>query len=99
MQGEPRLKDVLHHAATREIAESIPRVATHYQEWIDACRGQGRTYSDFDLGGKLTEIVLAGVVAVRAGKSLDWDGEKMQATNAPEAAKFIRTEWRTKWLT
>ena len=98
LEGEPRLKDVLHHAATKDIPESLPRSKGHGQEWIDACRGEGKTFSDFDIGGKLTEIGLAGVVAIRTGKSLDWDGEKMQATNAPEAARFVRTEYRTKWL-
>ena len=71
----------------------------HGQEWIDACRGEGKTFSDFDIGGKLTEIGLAGIVAIRTGKSLDWNGEKMEAANAPEAARFVRTEYRTKWLT
>lgn len=50
------------------------------------------------MGGKLTGIGLAGVVLIRAGKSLDWDGEKMEATNAPEAARFVDTAYRTKWL-
>ncbi len=59
----------------------------------------GKTFSDFDIGGKLTEIGLAGVVGIRAGKSLKWDGEKMEATNVPEAAQFVHTEYRTKWLT
>ena len=98
LQGEPRLKDVLHHEATKDIPETLPRTGNHGQEWVDACRGQGKTFSDFDTGGKLTEIGLAGVVGVRTGRSLDWDGEKMEAKNAPEAAKFIRTEYRTKWL-
>ena len=61
-------------------------------------RGEGKPYSDFDTGGLLTEIGLSGVVAVRAGKTLDWDGPSMRATNAPEADKFIRTEQRAKWL-
>jgi predicted dehydrogenase len=98
LEGEPRLKDVLHHPATKDIAESLPRTRGHGEEWIDACRGQGKTFSDFDTGGKLTEIGLAGVVAIRTGKSIDWNGEKMQATNAPEAAKFVHPEYRTKWL-
>jgi hypothetical protein len=29
---------------------------------------------------------------------LEWDGEKARATNAPEAERFIRTEWRGKWV-
>jgi predicted dehydrogenase len=98
LTGEPRLRDVLHHPATKDIAQSLPRVKGHDQEWIDACRGQGKTFSDFDTGGKLTEIGLAGVVALRAGKSLDWDGEKMIARNAPEASKFIHPTYRTQWL-
>jgi len=99
LQGEARLKDVLHHDATKHIPETLPRVAGHGQEWINACRGEGQTFSDFDTGGKLTEIGLAGVVGIRAGKSLDWNGEQMEATNVPEAARFIRTPYRTKWLT
>ena len=98
LEGEPKLTDVTRHAATANIPVTLPRGRGHDQEWIDACRGEGKTYSDFDTGGHLTEIGLAGVVAIRSGKTLDWDGEKMQATNAPEAAKFIRTEWRKQWL-
>jgi len=98
LDGEARLRDVLVHPATQDIAQSLPRSKGHGQEWIDACRGEGRTYSDFDIGGKLTEIGLAAVVALRAGKTLDWDGAKMEATNAPEAARFVRTEHRKKWL-
>jgi predicted dehydrogenase len=98
LSGEPRLKDVLHHPATKDIPQSLPRVKGHEQEFLDACRGHGKTFSDFDVGGKLTEIGLAGVVAVRAGKDLDWDGEKMVASNAPETARFVHTMYRQKWL-
>jgi predicted dehydrogenase len=99
LQGEPRLQSVHDHESTRDIPQTLPRTTNHGQEWIDACRGQGKTFSDFEIGGKLTEIGLAGVVGIRTGRSLDWDGEKMEATNAPEAARFVHTEHRTKWLT
>ncbi len=98
LEGEPRLTDVLRHPATGDIPQSLPRSQGHAREWIDACRGEGRPSSDFDLGGKLTEIGLAGVLAIRTGRSLDWDGESMQAINAPEADHLIRTEYRPKWL-
>jgi predicted dehydrogenase len=98
LNGEPSLVSVLHHPATADIPRSLPRVQGHDREWIDACRGQGRTFSDFDIGGKLTEIGLAGVLAVRAHKTIEWDGEKMESTNAPEVARFVHTQWRRKWL-
>jgi predicted dehydrogenase len=98
LQGEARLTDITRHPATKDIPQTLPRIGDHGREWLDACRGQGQTFSPFEIGGKLTEIGLAGVVAIRAGKSLEWDGEKMQARNAPEAARFVRTQHRTKWL-
>jgi hypothetical protein len=90
--------DVTLHAATRDVPQTLPRVKGHEREWVDACRGEGRTFSDFDTGGLVTEIGLAGVVALRAGQSLDWDGAAMRATNAPAAARFVRSEDRKKWL-
>jgi predicted dehydrogenase len=98
LNGEPRLTDVTRHEATKSIPKTLPRSPGHGAEWINACRAEGKPYSNFDTGGLLTEIGLSGVVAVRAGKSLDWDGANMRATNAPEADRFIRTEHRAKWL-
>jgi predicted dehydrogenase len=98
LEGEPRLMDVLRHPATKDIPQRLPRSKGHGREWIDACRGEGRTFSDFDIGGKLTEIGLAAILAIRTGTSLDWDGEKMEAGNAPEADRFVHTEHRKKWL-
>jgi hypothetical protein len=34
---------------------------------------------------------------VGVGKRLDWDGPNMQARNAPEAAQFVRREYRAGW--
>jgi len=98
LEGEPRLTDVLLHPATKSIPQSLPRSKGHGREWLDACRGEGRTFSDFDVGGKLTEIGLTAVLAIRTGRALDWDGERMEAANAPEAARLVRTEFRKKWL-
>jgi len=98
LKGEPSLVSVLDHPATKAIPKSLPRTPGHDREWINACRGEGHTFSNFDIGGKLTEIGLSGVLAIRARKALEWDGETMEARNAPEAQRFVHTEWRTKWI-
>jgi predicted dehydrogenase len=54
-------------------------------------------YSNFDYAGLLTETILLGNVAMRAGKKLEWDGENMKFTNAPEAEKFLHFEYRKGW--
>lgn len=76
---------------------TIPRVASHHAEWIAACKGQGKTLADFEYSGWLTEANHLGNVAYRTGKKIQWDAAKLQATNAPEAARFIRREYRNGW--
>ena len=53
--------------------------------------------SNFDYAGPLTETVLLGCVAMRARKRIEWDGTNMRVTNAPEANKFLRREYRKGW--
>ena len=45
----------------------------------------------------MTEAVLLGNVALRAGKKIEWDAENLKVTNAPEANRFIRREYRKGW--
>jgi len=68
------------------------------QEWINACKGKGLAWSDFEFGGHLTEIGLAGVMALRVGRDIDWNGEDMTSPNAPEAQRFIKTDPRRAWM-
>jgi hypothetical protein len=51
----------------------------------------------FEYSGWLTEANHLGNVAYRTGKKLEWDAEKLTATNAPEADRFIRREYREGW--
>lgn len=86
------------HPAATAIAESLPRVKGHLDEWVEACLGGPKVFSDFDRGGHLTEIGLAGIVALRLQRSIDWDGPNMKVPGAPEADRFIRKEERPDYL-
>ena len=97
LKGDKKISGIQKHEALRNIPESLPRVHNHVAEWVDACAGGPPTFSNFEIGGHLTEIALSGVVALRMQKSLDWNGEKMLAENAPEAAKFIQKNYRSGW--
>ena len=78
-------------------AQTIPTSIGHHAEWIKACKEGTPTTCNFDYSGALTESVLLGGVAYRTGKSLDWDGATLKATNAPEADKYIRKQYRKGW--
>jgi len=76
----------------------LPKSAGHHREWILAAKGDPTaTLCNFDYAGKLIENNLLGTVSHRVGKKLEWDAEKLCATNAPEAARFIRKTYRKGW--
>jgi len=75
-----------------------PRHVHHQQEWITACKeGTTKTGSDFAYSGPLTETVLLGTVAFRAGEKIEWDPVNLKVTNCPKANEFVRRENRKGW--
>jgi hypothetical protein len=89
------------HEAVKAVPVTLPRNPHHggddpkqHLEWIAACKGGPLPYSNFDVAAYLTEIILLGCVALRVGKKLEWDGPKMRATNAPEAAQYVKRVYR-----
>jgi predicted dehydrogenase len=75
----------------------IPKSLGHHAEWIHACKTGAPTTCNFEYAGWLTEANHLGNVAYRTGKKLEWDPVKLQATNAPEAAPYLRREYRKPW--
>jgi predicted dehydrogenase len=98
LKGDKVFAPILRHEGIRSIPVSLPRVHSHQEEWVAACKGSGETYSNFEVGGHLTEIVQAGVLALRLGRSIDWDGPRMRVPDAPSAEALIRPSYRTRYM-
>lgn len=84
--------------AYKRPAKTIPRVKNHQVDWLQAIRNGTKAGSDFAYGGPLTELAMLGVIAIKlAGTKLEWDAERMQFTNAPEANQFVNPPYRAGW--
>jgi hypothetical protein len=83
--------------AYRRPPKTLPRSIGHYQEWIAACKGGPPAGSNFDYAAPLTEIVLLGCAAVRAGEKLEWDAANMRFPNLPAADQYLRKDYRAGW--
>jgi predicted dehydrogenase len=79
---------------------TFPRVTVpHEVNWAQACKGEAQASSPFEYAARLTETMLLGIVALRAGQGrrIEYDGARMAVTNAPEANAFLTREYRSGW--
>ena len=95
----PRLLPESRDKEYKRPPKTLPRSMGHHKEWIEACKGNGTTRSNFDFAGPLTEAVLLGSVCIRnGGEKLDWDSANLKITNDPDANKFLHYEYRKGWV-
>jgi predicted dehydrogenase len=70
----------------------------HYRQFVEACRGNGKTSANFDYSGPLTETVLLGGVATHFPRqTLEWDAAAVQFRNVAAANAFLRRKYRPGW--
>jgi hypothetical protein len=84
-------------ASYRPPAKTLPRVAGHHADWIQACKGGTKPCSNFEYGARLTEFMLLGTLALRARKPIKWDAANMRASNAPDVQPIIEGTYRPGW--
>jgi hypothetical protein len=80
------------------VPETLPKANNfdkcHYDEWILACKGGPKAYSNFDYSGPLTEMILLGNVALRSGKKIEWNAKKLKITNDKAANQLISKKYQ-----
>jgi hypothetical protein len=65
--------------------------------WIDAIRGTQQTTSPFEYSARLTEIMLLGVVALNAGRKIEYDGAAMKVKNVADSDALLKRKYREGW--
>jgi predicted dehydrogenase len=69
----------------------------HRAEWIAACKTGSATACNFGYSGAISEAVMLGTVAYRAGAALEWDAANLRVTNSPQANSLLKREYRRGW--
>jgi len=87
-------------AATHAVPQSLQRIeGGHLVNFANACRGDAKASSPFEYAAGLTEVMLLGIAALRAGQGrrIHYDAPRMQFTNAPDANQYLTREYRRGW--
>jgi predicted dehydrogenase len=94
--GMPRLLPASRHNSYGPPKERLSRVPheDHEMNWINAIKGKDQLSSDFEYGALLTEIMLLGIVSLRARSRLHYDPAGMRVTNNEAANQYLTREYR-----
>ncbi len=97
--ANPRLLPKSLQDSTGKPSQKLPRIPNenHEMNWANAAKGKTQTSCPFEYAAVMTEVMLLGVVALRAGKKIMYDGANMKITNIPEANQYLTRQYRTGW--
>ena len=65
--------------------------------WINSFKNKTQSPGSFIYATPVTETILLGGVALRAGKKVVYDSANMKITNLPDANKYLVREYRKGW--
>lgn len=77
--------------------ERSPTPGNPQKEWTHCIKNDKTPGANFEYAAPLTEMVLAGNLAIRANRRIQWDSANMKVKGMPEADKFIKREYRKGW--
>jgi predicted dehydrogenase len=96
--GIPRLLPEAKMQAYKQPPKTLERRSGIYGEWFEAVTGGPKPSEHWpDCSVPLTELVLLGCIALRAGGYLKWDGPAMRFTNSSDANKLIDPPYHNGW--
>ncbi len=95
----PRLLPKSLHDSTPQPASKLPRIAhqEHEMNWVEAIKGKAEISAPFDYATRLTEVMLLGIVSLRAGGKIHYDAANMKVTTPASANAFLGREYAQGW--
>jgi predicted dehydrogenase len=78
----------------------IPRIkGSHFAHFIECCKQGKPTCADFGYASGITEFLLLGHLAIKAGidAKVEWDAKNMRCTNISELNRWVKREGRKGW--
>jgi predicted dehydrogenase len=93
---KPQLLPHALHESYGTPKQTIERIKTsHEMNWVEAAKGNTQASSPFSYAARLVEVMLLGVVSLRARTKIYYDAENMRITNSQYANSFLKREYRT----
>jgi predicted dehydrogenase len=95
----PRLLPKSLHESTPAPPSKLPRITheEHEMNWVEAIKGKAEISSPFEYAARLTEVMLLGIVALRAGGKIHYDAASLKVTSPANGDAFLSREYPQGW--
>jgi predicted dehydrogenase len=70
----------------------------HYDNWIQCIKKRSRPVADVEIGHRTATVCNIGNICYRLRRPLDWDPEKEEFKNDPEANKLLTKDYRAPYI-
>jgi hypothetical protein len=78
--------------------QTLPRPeGSGLDQWVAACRGEKTSTAAYNHIRPINETICLGTIALRIGRKLYWDDEKMAFKDEPDADKLLYRTYRKGW--
>ena len=75
----------------------LQRCSDHHIEWVEACKGNGTTFSNFDIGGPMTELMQLINLSTLCEGPLEYDTLSGKILNSHKASRLLHRDYRRGW--
>jgi hypothetical protein len=75
--------------------QNIPEL---WADFLQAIKQGRRPVCDIEIGHRSTSLSLLGMLSLKLGRSISWDGDKEEAIEDAEANASLRREYRAPWV-
>jgi predicted dehydrogenase len=89
------------HQAFPVPEQKIERVrGSHFAHFLECCKAGKPTCADFTYAAGITEFLLLGHLAIKAGtgSKVEWDSAGMKCRNLPDLNRCVKREARPGWM-
>jgi predicted dehydrogenase len=91
-----RGKPVLHEEPQLDQPDD-QNIRALWADFLQAIQTRKRPVCDIEIGHRSTNMALLGMLSLKLGRSVAWDGEKEVIRNDPEANKLLSRPYRAPW--
>ena len=96
--NQPQETSQMIHEGPKLHTEDGHNIQELWADFMDAIKTRRKPICDIEIGHRSTNLSLLGMLSMKLGRSIKWDGEKEIIIGDEQANKLLRRDYRKPWI-